>query len=568
MKFNTSLVFSILSIILVLYLTFNSIKEGFTSEQDYLKEQEDYFDARQRSGLSLNKDADTFYEYDNIDQKLKIHKPNVLGANAASYNPIDEKVQRCKNITSCEQIDNTDCGYCFFTDEFYYGNKNGPKTDVCPGGWVFTNEACKERRERAICDKVTSCHNMIGDAAVCAWCPTKNKAFVYKKENGKIVPKYKKDICIDEDIESGKDLGLVLQKDCAAFEKDHPCIGPNESTGPHSIECLEHLWKQGGCSTNGTAAPRNNAGERSYWNKRGWKAVLSDMKAWFSDANGKNGWNNVKGHHKGCYGTDPDPCNPKYGGTLECYQKKFLKNGCTKDGHAYPNKKPDVSITEWKKLVEEYRKFGNDVNAPYSKRNSNYEKCYGKTLQKPKGTTGASLHPDDFILYGRWIGGDNKNKPVDKIITEGDRYVFISQRGSDVKIVKTDAQLNNQKGSYFAGKIDQYGTKPTRNAPQGAYIIRLKKNTVYKGCYKDKPGRAMTNLRKNMTYDDAVKYVREKGYKYMGLQDTNAYGGKLAQVFGSNDDEYSKYGKASNCNKMNTGEFGGGSWANSVYELN
>ena len=146
-------------------------------------------------------------------------------------------------------------GYCFYNDSFYYGDDKGPYTDVCPGGWVKTKEECQERRERAICDKVSSCHEMVGEASICAWCPTKNKAFVYKEEDGILVPKYPaKDSCVDDSL-SGTKLGLVKQSDCSKFDQEHPCIGPNENKGPHSAKCLAQLWKEAGCSVKGKSSP-------------------------------------------------------------------------------------------------------------------------------------------------------------------------------------------------------------------------------------------------------------------------------------------------------------------------
>lgn len=385
MKYNISLILAIISILLIIYLFFYSIKEGFednSNETSFLKSEEGYFKAREDDGLQTIPSADVFLDFDNANNKLIANKPQESNIGADTYAPVDTQVEQCKKITSCDELDGTNCGYCFYNNKFYYGDENGPKTDVCPGGWVKTKEECVERRERAICDRVTSCQNMIGDAAICAWCPTKNKAFVYKKENGKVVPKYSKDVCIDVDISSGQDLGLVLQKECNAFKQEHPCIGPNEDTGPHSQQCLNHLWKEGGCPSNGTAAPENSASGRNWWNQRGWKAVLSDMKAWFSDANSSD-WNLAKTHHKGCYGTDPDPCDPKYNGPLECYQKKFVSAGCSAKGSLYPKTKPNIGIANYEKEIKTMISNAHDKNVEFSTRNKAYNGCYGGQLAAP-----------------------------------------------------------------------------------------------------------------------------------------------------------------------------------------
>lgn len=569
MKYNVLPLLGIISIIIIfviLYIYNTNTKEGFNDNQ-FLNDEKTYFEAREDHNLPTIADADKFYKYDDKDDKLILTSGDETNSDKADYEPVDKMVSRCKNIKSCDELDGTDCGYCFFNDKFYYGDKNGPKTDVCPGGWVNTKEECLKRRERNVCSKITKCHDMIGDAAICAWCPTKNIAIPYKMVNGKPRPKYNEDTCSEIDPASGETIGLILQKECSTFGEKHPCVGPNETTGPHSQKCLNHLWTEAGCSLKGSEAPKNNSSQSKWWNERGWKSIFSDMKQWYEDAVGKNGWQNVKSHHKGCFGTEPNPCDPKYGNTLECYQKEFIKNGCSKEGKGYPKtEKPNKNISDWNNYIETVRKNANNTDLEYDKRNSNYEICYGKELPKPKGIAGVALHPNDFTLYGSWISGRNTNKPVDKIITEGDRYIFISQRDPFVKVVKTDSQLNNQESSYFRGELKEYGKKTLINAPKGAYNIRLRTNVKYVGCFKDDPSRAMTNLNKVMTYDDAVKYVRSKGYKYLGLQDATAYGRNKAQVFASNTDEYKKYGSGS-CVDLKTGEKAGGAWANAVYKL-
>ena len=141
---------------------------------------------------------------------------------------------------------------------------------------------------------------MVGDAAICGWCQASNKAMVMQNINGKLEPKYPtQDKCADEGY------GLVAQTECTQFGQEHPCIGPNESTGPHSMECLSKLWKEAGCSTKGTTAPSQPGHNNSWWNQRSWEAVLADMKAWFSDATGSN-WSLVQSHEEGCLGTKPN----------------------------------------------------------------------------------------------------------------------------------------------------------------------------------------------------------------------------------------------------------------------
>lgn len=557
----------LLLFILILYSCY-SIKEGLTN-QPFLLEQEKYYEGREHTLLPTDDTSEKFYKFDMT--KPLGHQLEMVEATEYKNksSEIDANVARCKSIKSCKELDNTNCGYCFSSNKFIYGNENKPFTDVCEKGWVKTTSECEEYRERAICNKITKCSDMVGEASICAWCPTTNKAMPYIEQDGILVPKYpNKDTCNDPSLTSSTQLGLVKQSQCDAFEKDHPCIGPNENTGPHSSKCLQHLWKTSGCSTKGSKYPTTNNPQTSWWNKRSWKAVFEDMKALFSNANSSN-WNLAKDNYKACYGNDPDPCDPKYNGPLECYQKQFISNGCKENGNAYPKSKPtNGGIASFIKQVKDYVTQSHDQNLPFDKRNTAYGNCYGGHLVAPTySETKLTLNPTSFVMYGPWIEHDNVNEPVDKIIIEGDQYIFISQRGSDVKIVKTDQQLNNQKGFYFKGVISEYGSKPLISTPQGSYNIRLNTNIEYKGCYKDTRTRAMTDLNKIMTYNDAIQYGKEQGFKYIGLQYANGHNMEKASVFGSNDEEYTKYGKATNCNRFNTGEIAGGSWSNAVYQI-
>lgn len=387
MKYTVSLLLAILSIIIILYLLCNGIQEGFTvpiqqEEAQFETAEESYFRERMNQGIVSDPAADLFYNYNKQDNTLSLSTPGKKTSSTATYQPVDDAVERCKKIKSCDELDNTQCGYCFFNDTFYFGDENGPKTDVCPGGWVFTKEACAERREKAICEKVTSCHNMIDEASICAWCPTKNKAFVYKTENGKIVPKYDTDVCVDTDITTGQDLGLILQKECSAFKESHPCIGPNEETGPHSQECLNHLWKASGCSTSGTSAPETDSAQRDIWNRLGWTDVFTNMKGWFSSATG-NDWEKAKEQRKGCLGTEPNPCDPKFGNPVECYQTKFIASGCNAKGAAYPTSKPNIGISNYETQINTMKAQSHDESIPFSNRNKAYNDCYGGQLSAP-----------------------------------------------------------------------------------------------------------------------------------------------------------------------------------------
>jgi len=389
-------------------------KEALT-EREFIQEEIDFYKYRESGNLMGGlKEANSFLAYNPtkpIGEQL-VHPSSgfVSGLDGgdnkivtSTDNDVDTGVQQCSSITTCQELDNTPCGYCFYNNKFGYGDENGPLTDVCPGGWVKTTSQCLEKRERAVCETVKNCKEMVGDAAICAWCPTKNKAFVYKEQGGILVPKYSKDICKDVDITTGKSLGLVKQDDCDKFSNEHPCIGPNEDTGPHSMSCLSHLWKTAGGSSKGTVAPQNSARQGPDWNKQGWEPVYDDMKNWVKDAN-SNDWNSVKSHYKGVYGTDPEPCDNKYNPLpVECYQKLFTANGCSTKGSGYPTGS-NSNYTTYKGTYSTMQKFidyikslvstSKDSNAVWSDKNKANENCYGNKLDAPMPPK-----PGDFIQY-------------------------------------------------------------------------------------------------------------------------------------------------------------------------
>ena len=396
----------ILSIIGVIFVTFLSNKrEGFADL--FENEQENYYKARINSNIPGIPEGDKFFRYNESKEDLELIDGDNASSKDGKYYPVDNAINKCKNMTSCDQLDRTDCGYCFYNDTFYYGDENGPKTDVCKGGWVKTKEGCAKRRERAICDKITNCHEMVGDANICAWCPTNNKAYVYKTVNGLIVPKYDDDKCNDIDETTGQNLGLILNKDCDSFNQNHPCVGPNENTGPHSQECLNKLWKSAGCSTNGLNAPSKNKSATKWWNSRSWKDVFDDMKLWYSDATG-NDWQTAQTHTEGCLGVKPDPCDAKYGGTLECYQQKFVSLGCSKDGKGFPTSKPTQNINDYENMVKKLISDSNNQSLSYHDKNDAYEKCYGGTLKPPP-----SIKVGDRVSYTVKVGGGHNSVCAD-----------------------------------------------------------------------------------------------------------------------------------------------------------
>ena len=391
---------SVILVVLIIILYFLcKKKEGFSSEDTYVQDQINYYKGR-KYGPSLPDQEliDKFYKYEPskpLGHQLEMVNP-IVSAESEEGETVDSEIQKCKTLKNCSELDNTNCGYCISTNKFIYGNKTEPLTDVCTKGWVFTSAECEEARERAICEKVSSCHEMVGDAAICGWCEASGKAMV-KKQNGNLwEPKYPdKDKCDDEGF------GLVGDAaGCAAFEKDHPCIGPNENTGPHSTACLSKLWKEAGCSAKGKIAPTQPGNNNTWWNERGWQATFADMKAWFSDATSSN-WDLANTHQEGCLGTQPDPCDPKYNPRPdECPQQLFLNAGCTKEGKLYPSSENIAKygsnyyntqswvdgIKTWsvstlqnyfKQLVQETQ------SSDYTTKSRATELCFGKQATKP-----------------------------------------------------------------------------------------------------------------------------------------------------------------------------------------
>lgn len=475
------------------------IKEGFDIEsiaKNFDKSQESYFEERlikdRLTGTYVpgQEKAEQFIRFDPSkpigDQLLK-PSPILEEQQRQIESNIDNEVKKCKYITSCDDLNGTKCGYCFFNDRFYYGDQNGPLTDVCPGGWVKTKEQCQERRERAICDKVTSCREMIGDATICGWCPTKNKAFVAKRDSsGKLVPKYASDKCENPSILGNIDIGLISGKDCDS----HPCMGPNMNSGPHSITCLSKLYKSSGCTPRGEINPSRPGKDNSWWNQRGWNAVLKDMKLWKSYADSSN-WNLAKTRHRGCYGTDADPCDPKYSPRpTECIQKIFLESGCNKKGTLY-------------------NQLGN------------------KPLYKSVSKSGLQS----------WFKGLFNNTRSSNYNTKSDA----NMRCLGVKIPPSKLSIN----------VDNL------------LVV------YYKGCFRDRGNRAMPHsITRKGTFKQIIKMAKEKGYKYVGLQYANGFNNKYAEAWGSNSDDYDKYGIATNCTTLDTGETSGQGWSNAVYMIN
>ena len=555
------LIISIL-IVVIFYVLSCNIRENF-SENSFLQSQENYYKYRQQTPQTYS-EADNFLKYvpnNPPGKQLVTYTESPLQMDA--FNEVDEDVQKCKTLTDCGQLDGTSCGYCFSDNTFYYGDEKGPKANVCLGKWVTTSEECNKFKERNICSKVSNCNDMIGEASICAWCPVNNKAYPFKKQNGILVPKYTEDKCNNVDAVSNKNLGLISQENCGEFGKNHPCIGPTENTGPHSLQCLEYLWSKAGASNQGTNAPQNNQEQRNTWNKMGWKNVFDNMKKLVSNAKSNN-WNIAEENYEKVYGKKLDPCSSSFSTTpVQCFQKLFKEKGCLQKGSGYPTTLnqvsqivPSMSKNKYGEYITNTINDAHNQSSEYNKRNKAYEFCYGSDYE-PR-----------YIMYGPDIHYDRNAIPVLKIIRESGENVYLAKDGNLIKIVKEMAN-GNKENYYYEGEISQYGDVKINKMPGNAYNVKKaeKGNVVYLGCYVDKAQRALKVVDDTpMTYQQIYQKALQGNYRFFGLQDASDLGWNRARgTFGN--DSYDIYGPSNNCQKLSSLHMAGGRFTNAVYEI-
>jgi len=163
-------------------LNSNGIK---TNEQNFINKQDMYWDYRKFGKL----DKSTNF------LKLQVKEPMVGGTELtkelvdnkvtgnAVKGDIAKKIEKCRTLTDCKDLVDNNCGYCWYTNKFQYGDASGPVADVCPkSGWAPPgNKAayfCEKIREQKICKKVKDCGGTNGEASICGWCPTSGQALV------------------------------------------------------------------------------------------------------------------------------------------------------------------------------------------------------------------------------------------------------------------------------------------------------------------------------------------------------------------------------------------------------
>lgn len=341
------LVLGLITILVLIYQIYiiNKNKEPFgmgnpevgefqaDKQSQYLSKQDKYYDIRSQgpgAGLLVTKPGINDWLKLDDDKNLKKYVPQV----GLEQSDIDKKVTNCRALTKCEQLNNSNCGYCSTTKEFDFGDKNGPKTDVCPNNmWTTEEDKCKELREKTICSEVKSCGDLYGEAeTICGYCPTTGTAMVMEKIGDKYFPKYKDDVC------AGAGYGLIPGSKCKQFAKDHPCVTPYYLSGPHSGDCVKKLWKNSSC--NNPVVYGKTPEELGKVIKMSYKEAGQIMKNTNNDTRSTDYWKAVTNSDI-CYGDHKNikECDMKYNKYgiphPKCLEKIFLEVGGDKKGKGY-----------------------------------------------------------------------------------------------------------------------------------------------------------------------------------------------------------------------------------------
>jgi len=238
-----------------------------------------------------------------VDNFVRLDSNNVLVEtfHGSSRKDTVDKVETCRSLTTCEQLDEQpSCGYCATTNKFDFDDGSGISPNVCPvseemavygenyntvtgsshapdkkrgNQWAKTKYDCLKVKRQNTCDKIKTCSGMLkgteaGD--MCGWCPSDSKAKV-KTDGKKALLKYdgSGDKELNSKISSDKcpDLGMSDPFDASAkplFSEltqagtcsvcEQPTGDPSQakgSTGSHSRECLQSLWEAAYIDTSG-----------------------------------------------------------------------------------------------------------------------------------------------------------------------------------------------------------------------------------------------------------------------------------------------------------------------------
>ncbi len=187
--------------------------ERDAEESKLAQQQEQHYKARNLKSLDsgVTKESDFMkMKYDGKTGKQRLLA--VVSVNDMDSSRIAKEVERCKIIDEtgdCSNLIGSHCGYCMSSNRILFGDKDGPKVDVCkknkPGvlnNWIppgaDAGKLCTEMKERAICRTMKDCGDRGGNKRICAWCPIKGAGMVFQrnKTTGGLEPKYsKKDEC-------------------------------------------------------------------------------------------------------------------------------------------------------------------------------------------------------------------------------------------------------------------------------------------------------------------------------------------------------------------------------------
>ena len=456
----------ILICILIFQIYFMSMeKESFSiadakadQQFNFIKKQDAYYDIRKKgtaAGLVHTKPGiNTWFKLDN-DKNLKKFVPVGL-----ERTHIDKGVKNCRQITSCSQLNNGNCGYCAYDKEFRFGDKNGPKANVCPKkAWTTDPNKCQELREKEICSNAKSCGDLYGEAEkICGFCPTTGVAMPMKKLGNKYVPKYPDDSC------NAEGYGLLPGDKCAKFLKDHPCITPYHRSGPHSVPCIRKLWKNSKCTN-----PKPYF--KSFDNlaktlKKPYKVIGTEMQNTNNETRSNN-YNIAVSNSDLCFGNhnNIDPCDRKYSVNgiphTECLKKEFLNSGCRKKGTGWKalqnmsgTKKHVSEISQYKlgsasndiTDINEYKKTMKrvfDLTATaqkYSTRKHVSEICFGEIPPPPP-----PMKPGDAVTHN-----NDGFKYTGIIITVKGEYCNVMWiKSENVTTIKREGMHINEQKKIF-----------------------------------------------------------------------------------------------------------------------
>jgi len=420
----------IIIIIISVYLCFirKNIKENLDIRTPWLEKTLKVSKARNENPTSVPqkkvlKGHSEWVKYDrkehrNTGEEYNLSKTTIQQP-PKSQEKVDILKDKCLKLSKCEDIDGSKtalggCGFCHTKTSgntvrgyLYYlfsVGDNKPAAAVCkPKDWSITTSECLKKEEQAICNKITSCGDMIGEAAeMCGWCPTSGKAFVKQKNTitNKWEPKYSAE---DKCGGMGGYGLLTTPEECIKFGEDHPCLTPKYLIGEHSKDCYKDQWKKSGCKSNSPGGKKwntyiqDNASSHQY---KPYSFIGTLFKNIYNKATGTAGqkmdYYQTKGDYKSCYGKDPDPCDDKYTFNNDCMKIQFGEAGCNSKGQLYPGKLGEGSLKPLRnkgknvyksEIVDLYKESTRDLaglgTAEFKKVETAMMKCFGEKPPPP-----------------------------------------------------------------------------------------------------------------------------------------------------------------------------------------